>query len=62
LIAFASLTMVVSAMAHSTAAATKGETGQCADAKRQPYPIAAKPVHRRVPFEAILSLMIGAIA
>jgi hypothetical protein len=49
LISIASPTVVVSAMAHSTAATAKGKKRQCADTKCQPNPIADKPVHCCVP-------------
>ena len=48
-IPLASPTMVVSGMAHSTAAPAKGEKRQRADTNYQPDPIAAKPVHSCVP-------------
>jgi hypothetical protein len=57
--------MVVSAMAHSTTAAAKSKERQCADAQRQPDPIAAKPIHRGVPSVAetiLFGLRLGAIA
>jgi hypothetical protein len=41
LLPLASPTMVVSGMAHSTAAPAKGEKRECADTKYQPDPIAA---------------------
>lgn len=47
--AFATPTVVVTAMAHSTAAAAESKKRQCAYAECEPNPVAAKPVHRRVP-------------
>jgi hypothetical protein len=56
--------MVVAAVAHPTAAATKDEKGERPHSKRHPNPIAAKPAHRRVPSvtKAIPGLSLCAIA
>jgi hypothetical protein len=54
--------MVVAAVAHPTAAATKDEKGERPHSKRHPNPIAAKPAHRCVPSVTIPGLSLCAIA
>jgi hypothetical protein len=49
LIALLSTTVVVTAMAHATAASAGGEKYKCAHAKREPNPVAAEPIHCGVP-------------
>jgi hypothetical protein len=49
LIALLTTTVVVTAMAHATAASAESEKYECAHAKREPDPVAAKPVHRIFP-------------
>jgi hypothetical protein len=49
LIALLTTTVIVTAMAHATAASAGGEKCECAHAKRDPNPIAAEPIHCGVP-------------
>jgi hypothetical protein len=49
LIALLTTTVVVTAMAHATAASAGGEKCECAHAKRDPNPVAAEPIHCDVP-------------
>jgi hypothetical protein len=40
--------VIVTTMAHSTTTPAKAKERECARAKREPDPVAAKPVHRIV--------------